>query len=83
MIWRIGNGFTAASKLWVKKSQKILGQKKPSNAAAIWSTMALVSPCKLVLFPSGHPIPSSLPLFSLHPPPSEDLKEYTHRSQPS
>ena len=37
MICRIGIGFTAGSRLLVRKSQKILGQKKPSIAAAIWS----------------------------------------------
>jgi hypothetical protein len=34
MIWRIGRGFTAKSRFLVRKSQKILGQKKPSTAAA-------------------------------------------------
>ena len=35
MIWRVGKGFTAASKFLVRKSKKHLGQKKPSRAAAI------------------------------------------------
>ena len=37
MICRIGRGFTARSRFLVRKSQKILGQKKPSTAAATWS----------------------------------------------
>jgi hypothetical protein len=37
MIWRAGTGLTAPSRFFVRKSQKILGQKKASNAAAIWS----------------------------------------------
>jgi hypothetical protein len=43
MIWRIGKGFTAASRVLVRKSQNILGQKNPSSAAAIWSTLQLVT----------------------------------------
>jgi hypothetical protein len=35
MICRIGKGLTAESRFLVKKSQKILGQKKASRAAAI------------------------------------------------
>ena len=35
MVCRIGIGFTAESKFFVKKSKKNLGQKKPSNDAAI------------------------------------------------
>lgn len=35
MAWRMGRGFTAPSRFFVRKSQKILGQKKPSIAAAI------------------------------------------------
>jgi hypothetical protein len=34
MIWRIGKGLTAASRFFVRKSQKIFGQKKASSAAA-------------------------------------------------
>jgi len=30
-------GFTAPSRFLVRKSQNILGQKKPSTEAAIWS----------------------------------------------
>jgi len=37
MIWRTGMGLTAPSRFFVRKSQKILGQKKASSAAAIWS----------------------------------------------
>jgi hypothetical protein len=37
MIWRAGTGLTAPSRFFVRKSQKILGQKKASSAAAIWS----------------------------------------------
>lgn len=37
MICNVGNGFTAGSSVLVAKSQKILGQKKASIAAAIWS----------------------------------------------
>ena len=37
MICSIGTGLTAASRVFVRKSQKILGQKKPSSAAATWS----------------------------------------------
>lgn len=37
MIWRMGKGLTAESRFLVRKSQKILGQKKASRAAAIWS----------------------------------------------
>lgn len=36
-IWRIGYGLTAGSNAFVHMSQKILGQKKPCIAAAIWS----------------------------------------------
>lgn len=36
-IWRIGSGLTAGSNAFVHMSQKILGQKKPCIAAAIWS----------------------------------------------
>lgn len=39
MIWRTGIGRTAPSRLVVRKSQKILGQKKPSRAAATWSVV--------------------------------------------
>ena len=35
MICKTGMGFTAPSRFLVKKSQKILGQKKASSAAAI------------------------------------------------
>lgn len=35
MIWRKGKGFTAPSRFLVRKSKKILGQKKPSTAARI------------------------------------------------
>ena len=35
--WRTGMGLTAPSRFLVRKSQKILGQKKPSMAATIWS----------------------------------------------
>jgi hypothetical protein len=42
MIWRIGSGLTIGSKFVVRKSQKILGQKKPSSAAATWSELMLV-----------------------------------------
>lgn len=38
-----GIGFTAPSRFLVRKSQKILGQKKPSIAAAIWSRRCRVS----------------------------------------
>lgn len=37
MICNTGTGLTAGSSVLVKKSQKILGQKKPSRAAANWS----------------------------------------------
>ncbi len=40
-------GRTAGSRLVVRKSQKILGQKKPERAAAIWSVGRDVS---LLLF---------------------------------
>lgn len=40
MICNTGNGFTAGSRVLVRKSQNILGQKKPSTAAAIWSILA-------------------------------------------
>jgi len=36
-----GIGFTAPSRLYVRKSQNILGQKKHSSAAAIWSVSLL------------------------------------------
>lgn len=39
IICNVGKGFTAASRVLVAKSQKILGQKNPSIAAAIWSEM--------------------------------------------
>lgn len=42
MICNIGTGFTAGSKVFVKKSKRIFGQKKPSRAAAIWSVALLV-----------------------------------------
>ena len=37
MTWRTGTGLTAPSRFLVRKSQNILGQKKPSMAAATWS----------------------------------------------
>lgn len=37
MIWRTGKGLTMTSSEWVRKSQKILGQMKPSMAAPTWS----------------------------------------------
>lgn len=37
MICKTGIGRTAPLRLVVRKSQKILGQKKPSRAAATWS----------------------------------------------
>jgi hypothetical protein len=37
MICRTGTGLTAPSRFLVRKSQKILGQKKHCSAAAIWS----------------------------------------------
>ena len=37
MTWRTGMGLTAPSRVLVRKSQNILGQKKPSMAAATWS----------------------------------------------
>lgn len=36
MICKMGTGRTAASRLVVRKSQKIFGQKKPSRPAATW-----------------------------------------------
>lgn len=56
IICSVGKGFTAASRVLVAKSQKILGQKNASMAAAIWSerhvstylvnhTARLVPPC--------------------------------------
>lgn len=50
MICRTGTGRTAPSRLVVRKSQKILGQKKPSKAAATWSVVARG---RLVWFFSG------------------------------
>ena len=41
MIWRIGKGLTMPSKILVRKSQKTLGQKKPSRAAAHWYVAAV------------------------------------------
>lgn len=43
IICKTGKGFTAPSRFLVRKSQKILGQKKPSSAAAIWSVRESVS----------------------------------------
>ena len=37
MTWRTGTGLAAPSRFLVRKSQSILGQKKPSMAAATWS----------------------------------------------
>lgn len=37
MVCRMGIGLTAPSRFLVRKSQNILGQKKPSIAAATWS----------------------------------------------
>jgi hypothetical protein len=42
IVCRAGKGFTAPSRFFVRKSQKILGQKKPSIAAATWSGRMLV-----------------------------------------
>ena len=42
MICSTGTGLTAPSRFLVRKSQKILGQKKASRAAAIWSVVLLV-----------------------------------------
>lgn len=36
-IWRIGAGFTAPLRFLVMKSQRILGQMKPSIALPIWT----------------------------------------------
>ena len=41
MICKIGTGLTAPLRLVVRKSQKTLGQKKPSSAAAIWYAAAV------------------------------------------
>lgn len=43
MICNAGTGFTAPSRLRVKKSQKIFGQKKPSMAAPTWSRMFVLA----------------------------------------
>lgn len=40
-IWRIGMGFTAPLRFLVRKSQKILGQMKPSIALPIWTVIEL------------------------------------------
>lgn len=42
MIWRMGKGLTAMSSDLVRKSQKILGQMKPSMEAPIWSKKLMV-----------------------------------------
>jgi len=41
MICRTGKGLTAPSRFFVRKSQKILGQKKPSIEAATWYEAAV------------------------------------------
>lgn len=43
---KIGMGLMPASRLFVRKSQKILGQKKDSKAATIWSVTMLASPSR-------------------------------------
>ena len=48
MVCRMGTGLTAPSRFLVRKSKKILGQKKPSMLADIWSGEAKSvcrSPC--------------------------------------
>ena len=40
-VCNIGTGRTAASRFFVRKSKNILGQKKPSRAAAIWYAEAV------------------------------------------
>lgn len=42
MICRMGAGLTAGSRARVMKSQKILGQKKPSIAATTWSAVEVL-----------------------------------------
>ena len=44
IICNIGTGWTMESSPCVRKSQKTLGQKKPSIAAATWSASKIVSP---------------------------------------
>lgn len=43
MICRIGKGLTAESRFFVRKSQKILGQKKAPRAAPTWSDVGVSS----------------------------------------
>ena len=43
MICNMGMGFTAPSNVFVRKSQKILGQKKPWIAADIWSGVDMLA----------------------------------------
>lgn len=43
MICKVGTGLTESSKFFVRKSQNILGQKKPSRAAATWSNTLSIS----------------------------------------
>lgn len=42
MIWRMGTGRTARSRLVVRKSQNSFGQKKALIEAAIWSARGVL-----------------------------------------
>jgi len=55
MICNIGAGLTAESRVLVRKSQNILGQKKASTAAAIWSIRKLVPICTSLPRPPNPP----------------------------
>lgn len=55
MICSDGNGLTAGSSVLVRKSQKILGQKKPDRAAAIWSDGRLASCVPICSLGLGEP----------------------------
>lgn len=54
MIWSIGIGLTAGSSVFVRKSQKILGQKNPSIAAAIWSGVPQLASVSIEFHPQGY-----------------------------
>jgi len=49
MIWSTGIGRTAGSRVLVRKSQRILGQKKAWTAAVTWSVFVMLVSCLLIL----------------------------------
>ena len=66
IICKTGMGLIPGSRLFVRKSQKILGQKNDSKAATIWSGVMLASQSRF-----------HLPLFK-----KRHVKESTYKMRP-